>query len=287
MAVLNKALNFLIAVVNAILLIFNVSAANSATPEIDLDNDYNLVWQDEFDQGTLDTTKWRQHNSEGVRKGGYWTMNMASVDGENLIIKTEYQENGKFGPGWYTAGICTQDKYERKYGYYECRCKLAKGQGLWSAFWLTNSNVTNLTTGNAKQGAEIDVFESPFWLLGGTMKNKITSNIHYNGYELLTRYGNVGIFQLDNDPYENFNTYGVEWTEDEYIFYINGHEVGRSSFGGVSEADEYMILSCEVDGADHEPSFGWSGNIEYNSEGKEFTSEFVVDYVRVYEPIEE
>lgn len=280
MAFLNKILNFLIAFVNAILLIFNVSPVDPGADQVDL-NGYELVFEDDFDGNTLDTAKWRAHNGEGIRKGGYWCKDMASVKDGNLIITTKYLEDGRFGSGWYTAGLSTQGKFEQTYGYFECRCKLAKGEGLWSAFWLTNPNVTKLTTGNATQGAEIDVFESPFWFKGGTAKNKITSNIHYNGYELQTRYSNVGIFALDNDPYENFNTYGVEWTADEYIFYINGREVGRSTYGGVSQADEYMILSCEVDGADGEPSYGWSGNIENNDKAT-FEAQFTVDYVRAY-----
>lgn len=280
MAFLNKILNFLIAFVNAILLIFNVSPVDPGAAQIDLDC-YEMVFEDEFNGDTLDAAKWRAHNGEGIRKGGYWCKDMASVEDGNLVITTKYLEDGRFGSGWYTAGLSTQGKFEQTYGYFECRCKLAKGEGLWSAFWLTNPNVTKLTTGNATQGAEIDVFESPFWYKGGTAKNKITANIHFNGYELQTRYSNVGIYALDNDPYENFNTYGVEWTADGYIFYINGREVGRSSYGGVSQEDEYMILSCEVDGADGEPSFGWSGNIEHNDRA-EFEAQYIVDYVRAY-----
>ena len=128
------------------------------------------------------------------------------------------------------------------------------------------------------------MFESPYGYKSGKDAWKVTSNIHYNGYELQTRYQNVVISALNNDPYENFNTYGLLWTPNEYVFYINGHEVGRSAFGGVSQVKEYMVLSCEVDGAAATPTFGWSGDIRLNRDGKNFTSEFVVDYVRVYAP---
>ena len=277
---LNKILNFLIAFVNTILLIFNVSPVDPGADAIDLD-DYRLTFSDEFDGDRLDTSKWRAHNAEGIRRGGYWTPDMAEVRDGELVIKTQYLPDGKFGAGWYTAGLSTQGKFEQTYGYYECRCILAKGQGLWSAFWLTNPNVSKVLNGKADKGAEIDVFESPFYYKGGTAKNKVTSNIHFNGYELQTRYSNVGIFSLDNDPYEEYNTYGVLWTADEYIFYINGKEVARSSYGGVSQEPEYMILSCEVDGAEGKPTFGWSGNIENNSKDT-FSAEFRVDYVRAY-----
>lgn len=273
-----KFANYVIAFVSAILLMFNISPVEKSTETIDMDK-YELTFSDEFDGTQLDSTRWCQHNSEGVRRGGYWTLDCAQVYDGNLHIKTEYRENGKFGAGWYSAGICTQGKFMQTYGYYECRCILPKGVGLWSAFWLINSNVSNLTTGNATQGAEIDVFESPFYYRSWG-RNIVTSNIHYNGYELNTRYKNVGIWKLDNDPYENYNTYGMEWTPDGYSIYVNGAKMATTDYGGVSTQDEYMILSCEVDGDRAQPIYGWSGLITDNAQP--FTADFTVDYVRAY-----
>lgn len=273
--------NLVTAFVNIFLLLFNVKAVNPEKPAAPLDN-YTLTFEDEFEGDSLDTTVWHPHNANGLRKGGYWSDKQASVRDGSLVITTEYLENGDFGPGWYTAGLATRGTFEQKGGYFECRCILPKGQGLWSAFWLTNGNL-NQVNGNAYSGAEIDVFESPFGYKNGKDSWKVTSNIHYNGYELQTKYKNVVISALDNDPYENFNTYGVLWTEDEYIFYVNGHETARTDFGGISREPEFMILSCEVDGAAATPTLGWSGKITNNSEGNSFKSEFIVDYVRVYQ----
>ena len=275
----SKFLNFMIALVNAILLIFNTSSATKNAATIDPDG-YELVFSDEFDGDSLDASKWGPHGGGGVRKGGYWTMDQARVEDGNLIISTQYKEDGAFGPGWYTAGLDTSRSYKQTYGYFECRCILPKGQGLWSAFWMINSNVGQVSD-DATQGAELDIMESPFWHLGGQRSWKITQNIHYSGYDLETKYKNVGIFKLDNDPYENYNTYGLLWTPDEYVFYVNRHEVARTAYGGVSTQPEYMILSCEVDGGDGSPTFGWSGNIEKNDKAT-FLAEYKVDYVRSY-----
>lgn len=278
---LGRLANWLTAFVSVLLLLVNVRAVNMNSTPIDLENDYTLVFSDEFDGESVDTRVWGIHNFEGVRKGGYWTMDQASVRDGNLVIRTEYKEDGKFGPGWYSSGIATQRLFEHKYGYYECRCLLPKAQGMWSAFWLMNSNV-NKTNGHALEGAELDVFESPYSFLPGKLSHLVTSNIHYNGYDLQTKYQNVVISRLDNDPYENYNTYGLLWTPDEYIYYVNGHEVARSDFGGVSQQEEYLILSCEVDGAAATPTFGWSGYMEHNDHDT-FAAEFLVDYVRVYD----
>jgi hypothetical protein len=63
----------------------------------------------------------------------------------------------------------------------------------------------------------------------------------------------------------------VEWTEDEYIFYINGVETTRSSFAsGVSEVPEEVIVSVEC------PS-------EIPYEPGQHSASMVVDYVRIYQ----
>ena len=274
-----KLLNILIAFVNALLLLFHVSDIKKATNTIDLSN-YELTFSDEFDGDALDSAKWRAHNGFGVRKGGYWSGGQASVEDGNLVIRTQYKADGEFGPGWYTCGLSTKDRFEQTYGYFECRCILPKGEGLWSAFWMNNKSATQ-ESDDATQGAELDIMESPFWHLGGTKSWKITQNIHYSGYDLKTKYHNVDICQLDNDPYENYNTYGLLWTPDEYIFYVNGKEIARSDYGGVSTQPEFLIVSCEVDGGSATPTFGWSGNIENNDKAT-FCAEFKVDYVRAY-----
>jgi hypothetical protein len=87
---------------------------------------------------------------------------------------------------------------------------------------------------------------------------------------------------LDNDPYKEYNTYGLMWNEDEYIFYINGIETGRSDFGGVSKVPEYLRLSVEVDGAEGSPTLGWSGRIDWNK-ADTLPVDFIVDYVKVYQ----
>ena len=114
----------------------------------------------------------------------------------------------------------------------------------------------------------------------GLRNDLVTYNLHYGGYELGHRYHNVTITKAE-DPYTQYNVYGVEWNPDGYIFYVNGRETGRSDFGGVSEVPEYMLLSTEFDGVDGKPFHGWSGKARPNA--KDLPAEFIVDYVRAYQ----
>lgn len=235
---------------------------------------------EEFDGGSLDFSVWRNYPGK-PRKGGYWGMEQVSVRDGNLYIRTEYKENGSRGAGYYSMGIDTMGVFEQRYGYFECRAILPPAKGLWAAFWLHCANAATVT-GTGETGTEIDVFESPFYNLGPLFRNKITCNLHYNGYELKTKYKNVGIFNVSGDPYKEYHTYGLMWTPDEYIFYIDGHETGRSNFGGVSNVKEYLRLSVEVDEAESVPTPGWSGKITNNGDGV-LPVDYIVDYVRVWQ----
>ena len=251
--------------------------------EINLD-DFVLEWQDEFEGDTLDTTKWQGLNGNTdkalLRKGGYLHRDMVEVKDGNLHIYTKYLEEGAGGcpAGYYSQILLTKNLFEQTYGYFEIRCILPKGTGQWAAFWMNSHTMANVD-GSGRDGAEIDIFESPYYGNKLFKRDCITSNVHYDGYGEDIKSRRVGNFRANN-PYEEYNTYGLEWNEDEYIFYINGVETGRTSFGGTSQTPQYLILSVEVGGSDGTPDpKSWAGDISKNDC---LPSEFIVDYVRAY-----
>ena len=273
-----KLLNLIILIASTLLLIVRVPYKDTGKT-LDLTG-MTLTLNEEFDGDRLNPAVWNNF-SGGLRKGGYWDRGQVFLENGNLIIRTEYKADGRFGPGYYTMGLETEGVFEQRYGYFECRCILPAAQGLWSAVWL-HADKAGTVTGTGETGTEIDVFESPYYYLGSPARNKITSNLHYNGYDWDTKYQNIGIFKVPGDPYKEYNTYGLKWTPDEYIFYINGVKTGRSDFGGVSKVKEFLRLSCEVDGSEGRPNLGWSGRIDLNN-GRMLPADFIVDYVRVYQ----
>ncbi len=265
--------------------------------ELELDERFELVWQDEFDGDTLDKTKWTTEWWVTMRKGGYWHDDMVSVSDGNLIITTAYFEEplendyeekwgsvidfDEYKSGWYTGCITTNGKFEQTYGYFECRCILPKSTGMWSAFWMMNEGVYNVD-GSGQDGTEVDIFESMYykdvtWGFG----DAVISGIHYDGYGDGQQSDSIDKW-FANNPYEEFNTYGLEWNEDEYIFYINGVETGRLSTGGVSQNPEYLLLSCEVAG-ENGVAYADNHGVGKMSMKPGDTAEFIVDYVRVYQ----
>ncbi len=248
---------------------------------------FELVFSDEFDGNELDTAVWSSGYGIGntsVRKGGYWNTDMATVEDGNLHIATKYFPDGYKGngkPGWYTTEITTQNSFTQCRGYFETRCILPKGFGMWSAFWLFGHGVGKI--GNEGiDGTEIDIFESPYYSKDNIFHNAVTSNLHYDGYGEEHRQKNICRSLIyTNNPYEEYNTYAIEWSEKEYTVYINGIKAGSSKFGGVSQDKQWLILSVEVGGSDGVPAESWAGpSIETNPD---IITDFIVDYVRVYQ----
>ena len=83
--------------------------------ELNLDG-YRLVFCDEFDGDTLDTGVWF-HRAEGPRRNGANSSSQVKLENGNMIMTSEYLEDGEYGAGWYSGMIALRQKYLR--GYFE------------------------------------------------------------------------------------------------------------------------------------------------------------------------
>ncbi len=241
--------------------------------EIDLSN-YSIVFCDEFNGDSLDKDVWQTCPMLGT--GEIFDESMMSFDGNNMIISTKYLEDGSKGPGWYTYGIENTDDYSNfKPGcYYECRCKAPAAKGMWSAFWMMTKGQKDRLNGPDTGYTEIDVMES--FNYGKDFANSTLHTLH----KWLPEEGRfqseiVGKYRVDKDIYNEYVTYGVLWEENEFVFYIDGRETGRSTNGATTDP-AFMLLTCQVklDGQEHP-------EVLDNPESA-FPADFVVDYVRVY-----
>ncbi|MCL2299806.1 MAG: glycoside hydrolase family 16 protein [Firmicutes bacterium] len=234
-------------------------------PRLDLTG-YHAVFEDNFDADTLDTAKW-EYRGTGTRSGGFMHPDQVRTEGGKLILTAEYLEGGAFGPGWYSGMLRTAEEFT--YGYYEMTCVCSKGGGFWSAWWL---NAQGMASAEASKGgvggAEIDIFEA-FCYKDKVGKDAVSLNVHVGGYGDGLQSLHLGSWR-GKDIYTQYNTYGLLWTETEYIFYINGVEAVRTAFkDGVSRAPEYGIISLELPDA------------EALNEQPGFSTQFVVDSVRI------
>ena len=218
---------------------------------------YVRVWSDEFDGQALDMKKWG-YRSLGRRRDAYNVKDTVTLDGRGHLVLT----TKRVGDRYHTAMIGTQGKYETAFGHFECRAKLQTQLGHWSAFWL-QSPTMGKPVGEAKvAGTEIDIFE---YLR--KRADRVHHTLHWDGYK--KDHKSAGHVAHHPGLGTGWHGFGLLWTRDEYVFYVDGKESWRTK-KAVSHRPEYIILSLEVG--------GWAGSI---AEAK-LPDHLLVDYVRVY-----
>ena len=241
--------------------------------ELDLAG-YELVFEDEFEGNALNTAVW-DYRGSGPRRGGFNAESQVKVENGNMIMTGDYQTDGTYGEGWYTGMIKLKERYCK--GYFEIRCILNEGSGFWSAFWIqADAPYTASISKGGVGGAEIDIMES---YNDETHKRyeSVAQTVHCAGVDGATegyQSERLGYYK-GNNIHEEYNTYGLMWTDEEYIFYVNGVETCRTSFGnGVSEVMEDVIVSLEI------PDETQLAALDKET----YHTEFIVDYVKIYQP---
>jgi beta-glucanase (GH16 family) len=118
--------------------------------------------------------------------------------------------------------------FAQRYGYYEVKVQLPKGQGIWPAFWMLDD--TGLR-------AEVDVFE-----FLGNNTTQIYQSVHYQDGT-----GSSVPTPLAFDPTVGFHTYGALITATSDTYYIDG--VATRSVPDASLHPFFFIVSLQVGGA--------------------------------------
>lgn len=221
---------------------------------------WKLVWNDEFDGDVLDSRKW-EIPPEAPRRDGLWSPRSIRLDGKGyLLIETR-----KEGKDFLSGCVRTRGKFERAFGYYEARCRIQTQPGFWSAFWMYTPKVNQI--GDAgRDGTEIDIFEKP------SLDDWTEHNLHWDGYG--KEHRQAGKKVKVPGIMDGFHTFGLWWSPDEYIFYVDGKETWRSRDGGVCQVPVYLKLSTEIG--------DWAGDIKK----AKLPDAFVVDHVRVFDLVD-
>lgn len=260
-----------------------------------------LLFSDEFDSNKLDLSKWTVHGKDlaagELRRGGWWTEDSVFLEDGKLVIRTVYDKNKNT---FYTG--CIDSKKLMTYGYYEARCKLPEANGMWSAFWIMCEKMNLGNPDASVGGAEIDIFESPFYSYkGGCVQHAIHTggygdNHHQRfSFPYRTMYRPEGV----ENAYAEWHTFALDWQPDGYRFYIDGvlswetvdpyGSKGSEDYkeNNVSSVPSYIMLSVEVGGENGEPGdtpfVPLSNPLSDNGDMDNFFVDFLVDYVRVYE----
>ena len=242
------------------------AARDRARPHPDLQG-YTLAWHDEFDGPTLDETKWA-HYAPGKRREAVNVAEAVTFDGQgNLVITTSRHEppaDTATGPEIRTGMISTRGLFETTYGYFECRMRMQREVGHWSAFWINTPTMGNPVGDPAAAGVEIDVIE---YLRNGDYPVQAQHTIHWD--HKTPQYKRDFAAPIVPDLGEGFHTFGCEWTTDYLAFFVDGRETWRTT-AAIPRRDQHLILSVEVG--------KWADDIAKAT----LPDSITVDYVRVF-----
>ncbi len=220
---------------------------------------WQLAFSDEFSGLELDTEVWDV--ADGVRRDGYWDPSTVNLNGQGqLVMTTDRTADGRFIDG------CISTKEKFAYGFFTARIKLQREVGHWSAFWLYDDAIGNLGLGG-RNGAEIDIYEKT------SLDDRVQQTLHWDGYGKQHKSSERHI--VAPGIMQGWHTFSLWWSPQEYIYYIDGVETWRHSYGGVCEVPLQIVLSDEIG--------TWAGDIKEAN----LPDAFEVDYVRVYNLVDQ
>jgi len=246
------------------ILIFGVCNAN---------NDYKLVWSDEFDSTGVNMNCWRfetgAHGWGNNELENYTTQNTV-VTGGMLQIITRREGEGQRVGDYTSARLSTKGKKEFLYGRIEMRAKLPTGRGIWPAFWMLGSDIKEV---GWPACGEIDIMENV-----GFNPAAVHGSIHTPSSHGATV--NTSIIDVP-DCFSEFHVYGITWTPEKIEFYIDNPANPYYTYSpAVKNAATwpfdkpcYIILNTAVGG-------NWGG--QKGVDDTIFPQTYYIDYVRVY-----
>ena len=233
-----------------------------------------LVWNDEFDQSTLDTSKWNFQTGDGTAEGipGWgngeeqtYTNRTQNLQLENGFLKITARKESLQGKSYTSARINTQDKFSFQYGRIVVRAKLPKIAGTWPAVWMLGDNYSNV--GWPRCG-EIDFIEQ-----NGQEKDKIIGTSHWfdEGSSNNAKYSTILDFP---NLTESFQKYTLVWNEAYIRMFVGSAKYYEIALNDTLPFDQpfFLLINLAMGGA-------LGGNINSTF----LQEDFLIDYIRVYE----
>ncbi len=143
------------------------------------------------------------------------------VNADGLTLKTLPVTGHK--SAWSTGSIWSN--FRQKYGFFECRMKVAPGSGLNNAIWLTTDD-----------SFEIDITEA-----------KYPSYSHMTLHQWKPVHQSVGFMQKFTDDLSvGYHDYGLLWTPKSLIYSVDGEPVAALDISDSIKGTAGFILSTAL-----------------------------------------
>ena len=271
------------------IILFALNSFAQRTPQISV-RDFSSVLNSEYKQGwklvfkddfnSFDNTKWDidEDNLYGAEKISIIRGSNVKAENGNLKLKAKKEDILYDNIGYkYSSGeVLTKSNTPFQYGYYEIRCRVPRGNGFHSAFWLygCEHDINAQTYG---QSHEIDVFE-----MSGTMNIKNTHKkdlaTNYRKFEENNNYNETfHIYTADSYYSSMWHTYAIEWTPEEIIWFLDNKPVRTVKSNPSSPFDIAKMIPLRI----------WLtlgiGPYEIPDSQTNLPATFEIAYIRVYQ----
>ena len=279
-----------------IALLVGACCSFSALAQTNTNDDWKLVWNDEFDGNGPLVTEWWKAESGFVRNEEYqWYQQQNAYRQEGVLVlegrldsipNPNYREGSR---NWKTnrpfaryssASVNTRGNFSFRYGRMEVRARIPAVLGSWPAIWTLGNEMEWPSNG------EIDIMEyyhvngQPHILANAAWGSDRRFNaiwnskrIHYNHF-------------LQKDPYwgEKFHVWTMDWDENHIVLALDGEVLndiniqntinGKGAGEGFNPFHQYHYILLDlaiggINGGEPQPDA--------------FPMRYEIDYVRVYQ----
>ena len=249
---------------------------------------WQLVWEDNFNKGSLDTNYWDRIGLFTTPKWKMpvekWKENMGcfryisatndsvvKFDKENIYLRGIINNdtiNGDPRP-MLTGGIYSFNKFAFQYGRIEIRVKLDSAYGAWPALWMLSEKDIYPNQHNG----EMDIMEK-------LNHDQFAYQTTHNHYTITLKQDIPKKFNTGKIDPNGYNVFSVSWYPDKLVYAINGVETitypkvpGAGTYQWPFDQPFYLIIDQQLEGS-------WPGKV---TQPKELPINMVVDWVRLYQ----
>ncbi|MCC6983597.1 MAG: glycoside hydrolase family 16 protein [Bauldia sp.] len=251
------------------------SAETMSVRPLGMAGDWRLILAEEFE--TLNPDIWSRcywWDDDGCTNLGnnelqwYRPENVEIAGGRLRLVARPEEVTGFEGRSFgYTSGMVTTGpdyqtskpkRFSFQYGYVEVVARIPSGQGLWPAIWLLPSDW--------ESRPEIDVME-----VLGHRPDVLEMHYHYfEGRDRRSAGHEVEVGDLSRD----WHVYGLEWSREAIVWYLDGAEVWRfEERSAIAREPMYLLMTLAVGG-------DWPGAPDRSTR---FPAEFLIESVRVWQ----
>ena len=247
---------------------------------------WTLVWADEFNGTVLDMANWTHQVLPAGTFNSEWQRYTDSTNnsfiyhtnGGGYLVIRALHDGGPIASDHYTsARLHTGTKQDFQYGKIAARIQLPYGQGLWPAFWMLGTNITEIGGDTLWPACgELDIME----MIGGNGTTDTGDDSEYVGaihwdnsgwtYSSITQALPSGILADD------FHVFEIEWDSAQVVWKMDGTQFFSKDItpAHMSEFRKrfYILLNMAVGGE-------WP---KYPNGATVFPQYMYIDWVRVY-----